>query len=217
MFAIAGALVCIGALITPTAWLALPVMLVPLAVSHWVYDRSPLYTLDWLRAPQSAAAIAVFHAGFDEISPLLRRRFPEAALHSFDFFDPARHTEPSIRRARRAFPPPPDAVLVDTGQPLPLADASMSLVLFFLSAHEIRDDPERVRLFNEARRVLAPGGSICVIEHSRDLQNALAYTLGVFHFLSAATWHRTFAEAALRIRHSFKITPFLTVWELDAG
>lgn len=217
LFVASAALLCVGVLITPCAWLALPGLIVPLLVSHWIYDRSPLYRLDWLEARQPVTTAAVFHAGFDEVSALLRQRFPEAILHTFDFFDPLRHTEPSIRRARRACPPFPGTVAIDSRESLPLAAASLDLAVFFLSAHEIRDDGERARFFAEARRVLAPAGSLYVIEHLRDLPNALAYTLGVFHFLGAKTWSQTFAGAHLHIKRSFKITPFIMVWELSAG
>lgn len=189
--------------------------LVSLAVSAWVYDFSSLYRLDWLKDfPFGQNFLINIHAGFDEISPALVKRFPQARLRVFDFYDPSKHTEISIKRARRHRQPYPGTETIDTDAPLPLATGSVGLCVLFLSAHEIRSISERTRFFRELHRCLQPSGQIIVVEHLRDLPNFLAYTFGFFHFLSHRTWLVTFAGAGLHLASEEKITPFLSIFTL---
>jgi SAM-dependent methyltransferase len=190
--------------------------LVSLLVSWWVYDLSGLYGLKWLEALglNGTGLLVNVHAGFDETSRLLENRFPKAMLRVLDFYDPATHTEVSIRRARRAVAPFPGTVTVRTTS-LPLPDASADAVLLILAAHEIRDDAERAAFFRELRRVLKPAGTILVVEHLRDAANFLAYNVGAFHFLSRPTWLRTFGQAGLSLTRETTITPFITAFWLE--
>jgi SAM-dependent methyltransferase len=187
-------------------------MLVPLVISHWVYDRSVLYSLSWLKL--EAKRVMTLHAGLDEVSAVLQTRFPDAEVVVFDFYNPLRHTEPSIERARQVYPPGPNQRTIDTLQSLPLADCEVDLIIFFLSAHEIRDEQERIGLFKEAGRVLSPCGKIVVVEHLRDVANFLAYSLGALHFHSERTWHRTFDGAGLHLQKTASITPMIGVYYL---
>ena len=149
------------------------------------------------------------HAGFDETSSLLGDRFPASEMEVFDFYDPGKHTEISIKRARRACLPHPGTQKFQTSH-IPIADASVDIVFLLFSAHEIRSDAERVSFLLEIKRVLTPGGVIIVTEHLRDLPNFLAYSFGFFHFLSLATWEETFEGAEISITGTTKITPFVT-------
>lgn len=207
-----------GALLLAAAGLVLLTTFVSLAVSCYVYDLSGLYRLDWLAATgiedRPGAAMANIHAGLDETTPLLRRRYPGASWKVMDFYDPARHTEVSIRRARRAHPPAPDDLAVDTAG-LPVADGSLDAVFLILAAHEIRDRAERRAFFAELDRVLAPGGRIVVVEHLRDGRNFLAYTLGAFHFLGRRAWLDAFAGAGLRLAATFRPNFFLICFVLE--
>ncbi|MBC6994330.1 class I SAM-dependent methyltransferase [Neolewinella lacunae] len=204
---------------TTLAWaialVLLSTIVVSLLVSWYVYDLSGLYALDWLDGLGIPAAgiILNVHAGFDETSALLARKFPAATIQVLDFYDPAVHTEVSIRRARRAYPPYPGTVAVRSGN-LPLPTASVGAVLVLLSAHEIRQPEERVLFFRELRRVAAPGAPLLVLEHRRDLANALAYTFGVFHFLAPSAWQETFRGAGLKVKHSRQLFTFLHLYQL---
>jgi SAM-dependent methyltransferase len=186
-----------------------------LLVSYYVYDFSDLYRLDWLKclpiAPQSD--IINVHAGFDETSFLFQKNFPEARLRVFDFYNPLQHTEVSIKRARKAYPPFPNTQTIETKH-LPLPDTSVGTIFVVLSAHEIRQDAERVLFFQELRRTLHPEGRIVVVEHLRDMPNFIAYNIGFFHFLSKKSWLTTFQKSSLSIAQSLKITPFITVFIL---
>ena len=184
--------------------------------SYYVYDASKLYELNWLKTPQKVANIININAGFDETSVLLVAKFPDSDLQVMDFYDPEKHTEVSIKRARKAYPPYPGTVQVETNH-LPLPDQQADLIMNILAAHEIRDEQERIAFFKELKRVLKPKGEIVVVEHLRDWANFLVYNLGFFHFHSKTTWLRTYKAAELQVKTTRKHTPFLTIFTLTHG
>lgn len=191
-------------------------VLVSLVVSTYVYDYAGLYKLGWLPAhivPTPGVSLLTISAGFDELTPLLACYWPAEQLLAIDFYDPAKHTEVSIKRARQAYPPVPGTQRVNT-QALPLLTHSADYALAFLAAHEVRDPAERAVFFQEIKRVLTPTGEIIVVEHLRDAANFLAYTIGFFHFHSRRAWLATFQAAGLRVAQEVKITPFLTAFIL---
>ena len=202
-----GLMLALAAVLVPTA--------VSLLVSWYVYDVSGLYSLAWLEMEAAPPRqLLNIHAGFDESSALLRQRFPAARLRVLDFYNPAEHTEASIRRARAAGPPYPGTEPVRP-HALPLPSAETDLVVVLLAAHEIRQPAQRVAFLREIGRVLAPGGRAVVVEHLRDPANFAAYTIGFLHFYSRATWQRAFQAAGLRLRTERKITPFISAFILD--
>ena len=90
--------------------------LLSLLASLYVYDLSGFYTLKLLNSITTVdgAVIININAGFDETSVLLHNKYSSAALTVFDFYDPVKHTEVSIKRARNAYPPYPGTVIVKT-------------------------------------------------------------------------------------------------------
>lgn len=190
--------------------------LVTLLVSFYIYDLSGFYELRWLDdiASNKGERIANINAGFDETSALLKERFKDADLSVCDFYDPAVHTEASIKRARKAYPPFPGTQSVST-QELPFETNSLKKVFAIMSAHEIRNTDERHVLFTEVSRVLADDGQAVVVEHLRDAANLLVYNVGAFHFYSRAVWLETFEAAKLKIVEEKKLTPFLTAFFLS--
>lgn len=150
--------------------------LVSLIVSYYVYDCSNLYKLTWLDkiTPNKIGKIININAGFDETSVLLKDKFPSAELVVFDFYDPIKHTEISIKRARKAYPLYPNTQSIITSNVL-LPDSSIDTIFLTLSAHEIRNNQERIIFFRELNRILKHSGHITVTEHLRDLPNFLAY------------------------------------------
>ena len=149
--------------------------LISLLVSYYVYDVSDLYQLKWLEemADKPSKSLVNIHAGFDETSVLLKDKFPDASLTVFDFYDPLQHTEVSIKRARKANPPFPQTQAITTTK-IPLHNEAIDKIFVILSAHEIRDNQERIAFFKELNRILAPNGQLVVTEHLRDLPNFLA-------------------------------------------
>lgn len=184
-------------------------LLLSLAVSHHIYDRSAIARGGWLDLP--AANVVVVHAGHDEASAHVARLLPGAGRHVFDIFDPARRASPSLLRARAEATVA--ATAADLGH-LPVADASADLALLIFAAHEIRDEARRVGCFRELARVVGPRGRIVVVEHQRDAWNLLAYGPGFLHFLSRRAWMRTFADAGLVVARDDAITPWVHRYEL---
>ncbi|MDB5257961.1 MAG: hypothetical protein JWM14_2656 [Chitinophagaceae bacterium] len=192
------------------------VFLISLLVSWYVYDLSNLYDLDWAdELPiKKGDRLVNIHAGFDECSVLLKAKFPDALLTVFDFYDPLKHTEASIKRARKAYPPFPGTETISTTK-LSLEEHYANYIFVLLSAHEIRNREERICFFKELNRILKPQGEIIVVEHLRDTANFLAYTIGFLHFHSKAIWFETFQNAGLSVKREEKITPFISVFTLQ--
>ena len=196
------------------ASLALGTTLISLLVSYYVYDCSNLYELNWLEKSNGKSILNI-NAGFDETSQLIKNKFPNFTLRICDFYDPKKHTEVSIKRARKAYPPDPKTISVDT-QTLPFLDHQFDQVLAILSAHEIREEAERIQFLKELNRASNQAGNIYIMEHLRDLNNFLAYTIGFLHFHSRKTWLDNFERAGLQIEKEIKITPFVTVFILKS-
>jgi SAM-dependent methyltransferase len=178
------------------------------------YDASGLYQMAWLAPlighPCHAANI---HAGFDETTALLQAGFPCCEWTVFDFYQAAKHTEISIRRARTAHPPSPDTMAIDTDR-IPLASATLDCAVMFLAAHEIRDSHERVGFFREINRVLLDNGRVIVTEHLRDIANIAAYSIGAWHFHTRSEWLATFQAAGFRVEREFRNNPLITTFVL---
>ncbi len=191
-------------------------LLLSLAATWIAYDASGLYRFSWLDPLIAGAETgANLHAGFDETTRLLKFSFPSIDWRIFDFHDPAAHTEISIRRARRAHPPEPGTVAINTAA-IPLPTGALDAAVLFLAAHEIRDSGERVRFFRELRRVLTPGGRVIVTEHLRDLPNILVYSIGAWHFHPRREWLAAFDAAGFGIAREFRNNPFITTFVLTA-
>ncbi len=184
-----------------------------LYISYLVYDRSSLYQLTWLDDISIGKKNVNINAGFDETSQLIRNKYPDIDLKVLDFYDPNKHTETSIKRARKAYPPSQNILKINTSD-LPFEDNSIDTVFAIFSLHEIRNSRELTMFFKELNRVIAPDGNIIIVEHLRDAVNFLAYNIGFFHFHSKATWNKAFAKANFHIAQTKKITPFVTVYIL---
>jgi ubiquinone/menaquinone biosynthesis C-methylase UbiE len=189
---------------------------ISLVVSTYIYDFSDLYKLSWLNHLKSSKMeqIININAGFDETSTLLKSKFENSVLFVADFYDPEKHTEASIKRARKAYPPFPNTQQVSTKH-LPIPDNSADKIFTILSAHEIRNENERITFFKELHRVLKPNGKVIVTEHLRDTANFLAYNIGFFHFHSKKVWMETFHSSGFKLLEKIKITPFITTFILE--
>ncbi|TMM57018.1 class I SAM-dependent methyltransferase [Maribacter algarum] len=192
------------------------IILISLLASLYIYDLSGLYSLKWMDrlGLSEKNSIVNINAGFDETSELLVKRYSDAKFSVLDFYDAKKHTEISIKRARKAYPPYPNTLSITTDG-VPLEDNSVDIIFAILSAHEIRNNAERIVFFKELKRALKPNGKIVVTEHLRDAPNFLAYTIGFFHFHSKSTWLMTFKNSNLKVSKEIKITPFLTTFVLQ--
>lgn len=190
--------------------------IMPLVVSAYVYDFSGYYDLHWIneltKTYPDASRIVNITAGFDETSYLLKDKFPRAILAAFDFYNPIRHTEAAIRRARKVSPGFPDTRLVASDS-LPVEDQSVEIVFLLSAVHEIRSNDEKVLFLKECRRICTATGKVVLVEHLRDFPNFVAFSIGFTHFFSRKTWKTAFRHAGFTTCTERKFTPFMSVFE----
>lgn len=200
-------------ILTGTA-IALWLTLASLLASWWVYDVSDLHRYGWLTraAGKSSGRWINAHSGFDETSAALKERLP-GEWTVLDHFDPVCMSEPSIHRAKKLYPPLPGTLAAPFDR-WPVASDSIDGVFGLLAVHELRTHADRVKWFAEARRVLAPGGRVILIEHVRDAANFIVFGPGFLHFHSVRTWEKSWQEAGLRSTEGFRISPWLRVFLL---
>lgn len=196
-------------------WLGF-LILIPITVSvltsFYVYDYSDLYKLYWLSDLNDKKVLNI-NAGFDETSAIIKRIFPKSDLTICDFYNPDKHTEISIERARKAYPYYENTISVDSSM-LPFENATFSRVITILSAHEIRKKDERILFFKELNRITELNGHIYVTEHLRDLNNFVAYNIGFLHFYSKINWLKVFEKSDLYLVREIKTTPFISTFVL---
>lgn len=186
-----------------------------LLVSHYIYDRFPLYDFRWIargltRVPRRWINI---HSGWDETSGLLATILPAEDNQVVDIFDARIMTENSIRQARLVNR---NSVPSISGcyDRLPF-DANMFDAAFAIfAAHELRRHEQRVDLFREIARILTPGGELVLMEHARDWKNFLAFGPGFLHFFSRKEWRNAASEAGFMVRTEHAMTPFAHVYVL---
>lgn len=196
------------------ALILLPIV-TSLIITYYIYDYSDLYAFNWCKKYATSPNLTILNinAGFDETSPLIASIFQDCPLYVCDFYDSGEHTEISIKRARKAYPPSPDTVKVKTNN-LPFADGQFDLVFVTFAAHEIRNTAERKRFFLELNRVTKRTGKIFLTEHLRDPFNFLAYTIGFFHFYPRSVWIGVFKNSGLTLIKEHKTTKFITTFML---
>jgi len=187
-----------------------------LLASYYIYDFSNLYSLKWLddlQIPKNAFILNI-NAGFDETSTLLKSKYPNAKLKALDFYNPLKHTEVSIERARKAYPSFPGTELIDTAK-INIAHNYIDCIFLILAAHEIRDKKEQITFFKQLKATLKADSKIVVVEHNRDFYNFLVYNFGCFHFFSPKRWKTVFKDAGLKLTQTKTITPFINVYYLN--
>ena len=183
-----------------------------LAVSHYIYDRSPLYRFEWTREllPSPPKRWLNIHAGLDYCSNALGRLFPDAEGSALDIYDPRTMTEPAIRRARRSGEASLTGIKAKWGE-LPVPDCSSDAAFVVFCAHELREAEVRSAFFNELARVLKVDGVAVVVEHLRDLPNLVAFGPGFMHFLPREAFLTAGFAAGLQLAQDRPITPFVHV------
>ncbi|HEY9044867.1 MAG TPA: methyltransferase, partial [Ohtaekwangia sp.] len=216
-------LFCFGTWLQPTSFIPMLLAIliattitISLAVSCYIYDYSGLYTLHWLDSVSIAQHIHIvnIHAGFDETSNLLQHRYPTATLRIFDFYDPTKHTEVSIKRARKLYPCDSSTEHITT-RAVPLQANSTDVIFTIFATHEIRNRDERITFLAQLQNSLQHEGKCIVVEHLRDVPNFLIYTIGVFHFFSKREWLANFSAAGFITEQEIKITPFISAFVLQ--
>jgi ubiquinone/menaquinone biosynthesis C-methylase UbiE len=149
-----------------------------------------LIELGGVRGP---VVVADLHIGTYRHAYALADLLPEATIHTVDCWNvkgpPA---EDAIQDVRDLEPPP-------THQPrikplradefaLPLPDASCDVVVFGFGTHEIPRDGPLQKVFQEARRILKPGGKVLMFEHGYDFHNYLIFGPVIHHVTTRQEW-----------------------------
>ena len=125
-------------------------IIISLLTSFYIYDLSNLYQLQWLPTPGNKRILTI-NAGFDETTEIIKGKFPNCNITACDFYDPSRHTEVSLQRARKAYPSPRNTIQITTNR-LPFADNSFDFVVCSLFLHHLTDE-KAVVLLAEMKRV----------------------------------------------------------------
>lgn len=153
-----------------------------LAATWWVYDHraSDLYQRVASKHVPSDPWIMV-HAGLDESRCRLEELIGPAQQH-FDV-GPTANISRSLKRAHRW--------VGRCGDPwrgaLDATSNSIGLAVVLFGIHEL-SAPASAKLLSELRRVVRSGGEIVIVEHLRDLPNAMAFGPGMLHFGSRRRW-----------------------------
>lgn len=186
-----------------------------LAVSFHVYDRSPLARGTWLAEflPPGAPAWISVDTGLDaEVD--LDGALAGPCLARLDVYDGRIVGRGSVRRARSTTPRK-HAARPCSALALPIGDAACELACVVFTAHEVQLPADRVRFFEELRRVLVPGGRVLVVEHLRDVPNFLAFGPGFLHFHPRREWLRVAEAANLAVVKTRSITPWVSALLLE--
>jgi SAM-dependent methyltransferase len=190
-------------------------LLMPLLVSAYVYDFSGYYDFNWLKKcsidDSKPKLILNINAGFDETSFIIKHHFPESDLKVFDFYNPVRHTEPAIVRARKVSLVYPNTQHITSNQ-IPLEDQSVDIIFLLSAVHEIRSQAEKIQFLKECHRVCKPNGQVIMVEHLRDFPNFVAFTVGFTHFFSRNVWKNAFNSAGFSSFVETKFTPFMSIF-----
>jgi cell fate (sporulation/competence/biofilm development) regulator YmcA (YheA/YmcA/DUF963 family) len=187
-----------------------------LLATYYIYDCSNVYSLDYLEELNitSKDKLVNIHSGFDEFSFTIDNKFKPQNFSVFDFYNREKHTEVSIERARKVSAIFPNTKTIETST-ISLTTQSVDFIFVLFSAHEIRNMEERIVFFQQMEKALQESGKIIVVEHLRDFNNFMAYTIGFFHFFSKSEWKKTFSGSHLSIQKEIKITPFVSAFILQ--
>lgn len=192
-------------------------LIMPLIVSTYVYDFSGYYNFKWLEhlnITNPNHLIVNINAGFDETSFILKSKFPNANLQVFDFYNPKKHTEAAIVRARKVSLVYPKTKQITTNS-IPLEDQSVDIIFLLSAAHEIRSNKEKVSFLKECKRICKPNAQVIIVEHLRDFPNFLAFSVGFTHFFSKQTWINAFKSAGFNSFTETKFTPFMSIFKFN--
>lgn len=187
-----------------------------LMVTYYIYDFSGLYEMNFLKELdfKKDESIININAGFDETSAILKKKINPKRLQVIDFYNPEKHTERSIKIARKAYPPYLGTIKAKSNAFL-LPSGIADKVFAIFSIHEIRDHKEREACILEIKRVLKQNGQLIIIEHLRDPINFLAYNIGFLHFFSHKTWLKAIMNCDMNVLKTKKITPFLNMYIIE--
>jgi SAM-dependent methyltransferase len=171
-----------------------------IARQHTATDQS-----DWI----------LVHAGLDES----RARLSKIIGQPVQVFDvgPTNDTSRSLRRAHSLIPRTGQVIETTTNYATGLPDGSVDTVVLLFGIHEIGNGQNAANLLLELGRVVRSAGSIVIVEHLRDIPNAVVYGPAVLHFGSGRHWKRVIANSSLHIRSSERVAGLISVFNVNHG
>lgn len=163
------------------------------------FDR--LLALGGVRSP---AHVADLHIGTWRHSYALHDRLPTSQITSIDIWAAGvEATEGAVRELRELELPPDPAPRLESLRAgdgkLPLGDRSVDVVVMGLGSHEVEGEAQE-RLFDEARRILKPGGTLLFFEHAKNWQSFLIFGPGIAHWTEREEWTRRLAKRFSNVR-----------------
>lgn len=193
-------------------------LVMPLITSAYIYDFSGYYNFKWFKnlniVNSNNIQIVNINAGFDETSFILKNKLPNSNIKVFDFYNPEKHTEAAIVRARKVSLIYPETEPISTKH-IPLKCKSVDIIFLLSAAHEIRSNQEKVQFLKECKRICKTNGQVILVEHLRDFPNFLAFSVGFTHFFSKQTWIKVFKDAGFNSFTENKFTPFMSVFKFN--
>jgi SAM-dependent methyltransferase len=151
------------------------------------------------------AVVADIHIGTYRHSYMLSELLPAAKVYSVDCKREPRFSEELAVREVQALEETPESeniVTVFTKDfRIPLENGSCDVAVFGFGTHEIPDQ-ERNRIFDEAKRILKPGGKVFLFEHGIDALNYLIFGPVIFHVTRRKTWEQVLSAKFTGLRQS---------------
>ena len=161
--------------------------------------------VEWAGAAD-ARTVADLHIGTYRHAYRLAEVLPDARIYSVDCWNvEGPPPEKAIRDVRDLEPAP-------IGHPrirplraqdftIPLPDASCDAAVLGFGTHEIPPGGPREKLFDEARRIVKPGGRVLLFEHGYDFHNYLIFGPVIGHVTHRTQWLALFERLFDDVRY----------------
>jgi len=130
---------------------------------------------------------------------LLSDVLPEAKIQSVDCWNlEGESPEEAVQDVRDLEAPPKSIPRITPSKAehftIPLADSSCEAVCFGFGTHEIPTGGPREKLFDEAIRILKPGGKVLLFEHGWDAHNYVIFGPVIHHVTKRQDWDKFLRE-----------------------
>jgi ubiquinone/menaquinone biosynthesis C-methylase UbiE len=145
-----------------------------------------------LEPMQGKVVLADIHIGTYRHSYILSEQLPGATVYSVDCKrEPKFSEELAVREVQELETPPTNeniTTIYTSSMEIPLETNSCDAVVFGFGTHEIPEGKERDKIFDEAKRILKPGGKLFLFEHGIDFVNYLIFGPVIYHVTKRESW-----------------------------
>ncbi len=191
-----------------TAFVGLALLFLSLAGLYLQYGplaKNYISKLLKLESFSGKPVIADIHIGTYRHSYLLSEALPGSTVYSIDCKQEPRFSEELAVREVQLLESPPESKNITTLYTrdfvVPLGDQSCDAVVFGFGTHEIPEE-EREKIFNEAQRILKPGGKLFLFEHGIDFVNYLIFGPVIYHVTKRESWQQLLQKKFKNVRQS---------------